>query len=95
MLLGVKIKQPDEVLDYDFIYDDWFGNSPDSIASVVAELVPGDGSMTAVAATPEATRLKVWLTGGTDGDIYKLEVTITTAAGRIKQDELEIQVQEY
>jgi len=94
MLLGVKIKQPDERLDYDFIYDDWFGADIDSIDTVDVAIV-GTSTMSAVAAPPEAQRVKVWLDGGDDGDVVMIEVTITTVAGRVKQDELEVQIVEY
>jgi len=94
MLLGVKLKQPDERLDYDFIYDDWFGIGGDSIDTVIVN-VRGSTSMTATPALPEPRRIKVWLDGGTNGDSVTVEVTITTLAGRIKQDELQIQIQEF
>lgn len=96
MLLGVKLKQPDERLDYDFIYDTWLGSSGDAIASVVVS-VRGTGGLNAVAAPldTEGTVQKVWVDGGSDGEEYTVEVTVTTVAGRVKQDELGIRIQEF
>lgn len=93
MLLGAKIKQPGEVLDYDFIYTEWFGTSPDFLASVAVEATPGDLGVTAIVADPNT--VKVWVSGGTDGAEYSVEVTVTTDTGRIKQDELIIICQEF
>lgn len=94
MLLGVKLKQPDETLDYDFIYTDWFNGNGDTIDSVVVDVSP-TGGMTATPTAPVGDVVKVWCVGGTDGDIYTVEVTVTTVAGRVKQDELEIRIQEF
>ena len=94
MLVGVKIKQPDERLDYDFIYDDWFGTSGDTIDSVEVNVV-GTGTLDVELAISEPTVQKIWVQGGSAGEVYKIEVTITSVAGRVKQDELEIRIQEY
>ena len=96
MLLGVKLKQPDERLDYDFLYTQWLGASGDLIDSVVVSVRPA-GALSAVAAPldPTSTVQKVWVEGGNDGEEYTIEVTATTVAGRVKQDELGIRVQEF
>lgn len=96
MLLGVKLKQPDERLDYDFLYEQWLGDSGDTIDSVVVSVRPaGTLSATAASLDPTDTVQKVWVEGGTDGQEYTIEVTATTVAGRVKQDELGIRVQEF
>jgi hypothetical protein len=101
MLLGVKLKQPDERLDYDFLYEEWLGDSGDTIDFVsVAIRPPGQGSQGHLAASaapldPTESVQKVWVEGGTDGQEYTIEVTATTVAGRVKQDELGIRVQEF
>lgn len=94
MLLGVKIKQPDERLDYDFLYSEWIGTSGDELDSVVVEIV-GTGSLSATPALTLPNIQKVWVEGGDDGEEYTIEVTATTLAGRIKQDELKIIIQEF
>lgn len=94
MLVGVKIKQPADILDYDFIYTEWFGVSGDTIDTVQVDVTPALG-MTATPALPSADIVKVLCAGGNDGEIFKVEVTVTTVAGLVKQDELEVRIQEF
>lgn len=101
MLLGVKLKQPAERLDYDFLYEEWLGDSGDTINSVTVTVRPSgqlsQGHLAATAASLDSTDSvqKIWVEGGTDGQEYTIEVTATTVAGRVKQDELGIRVQEF
>lgn len=91
-ILATFIKQPADVLDYDIDYSDWLTEG-DNVASV-ATAVSDDGltiSQTAVI-DPIA---KIWVTGGTAGETYKVTVTATTAEGRTKQDEFKIRVKEF
>lgn len=93
MKVGVVIQQPDEHLDYDFNYTDWFGDTNDAIDTIEVASAPAGLTLTGIKTS--ATAVKIWAGGGTDGDIYYVEVTITTTAGRVKQDELEIRIKEY
>jgi hypothetical protein len=38
--------------------------------------------------------VKLWITGGTSGSTYKVEVTMTTDDGRVKQAELRFRIKE-
>lgn len=93
MLLGAKIKQPAERLDYDIHYDKWFGDSTDTVTGATVVVRPN--TMLATAQVGSPTSIKVWCEGGTDGQEYSVEVTTTTDAGRIIQDELTIICQEF
>lgn len=42
----------------------------------------------------DAWRVKVWLSGGTNGVTYKLTVTITTTAGRVKEVDFRMKIKE-
>ena len=96
MLLGVKLKQPAERLDYDFLYDQWLGDDGDAIDSVVVSVRPVGGLVaTGAPLDPDGTVQKIWVEGGDDGEEYTIEVTGTTVAGRVKQDELGIRIQEF
>ncbi|MFA5630345.1 MAG: hypothetical protein WC997_02435 [Porticoccaceae bacterium] len=93
MKLGRKTKQPAERLDYDVVYGDWLANTDDTIASAQVTATPPGIDIDVVQVSDH--RVKVWLSGGTDGETYKIEVTAETAAGAIKQDEFDIRVKEY
>jgi len=51
--------------------------------------------MTLDAPAIDGTRVKVFANAGTDGVTYKVTVTMTTASGRIKQDEFTVRVKDY
>ena len=93
MLLGVKIKQPIDVIDYDFLYGDWLADVGDTVASATVTVLPATLGVLAVVVAP--TTVKVWTSSGTDGETYMVEVTMTSTEGRVKQDELEVRVQEF
>lgn len=86
-LIGVYSQQPDERLDYDIDYTDWL-ESGDSVLSATVSVFPATGlTVNAIANSPF---VKVWAYDGTDKQTFKIEVTMTTTAGRIKQDEIRI-----
>ena len=84
-------KQPAEVQDYDISFTAWLAALSDTAASFTAAAETGisldSSSMTAGV-------VKVWLSGGTNGTKYKVTATITTTAGRVKEDEILIDVVE-
>lgn len=90
-IIGTFIQQPNDVLDYDIPYELVAG---DSLASAVATATPA-GLVVDDPPTIDGNRVKVWLSGGTHGVTYKVEVTTTTAQGRVKQDEIRLKVREY
>lgn len=92
MILGSFSKQPVEVLDYDIDCSDWLV-SDDVVASATATVTGGAGLVvdSVFVASP---RIKVWLSGGTNGLSYKITVTITTDDGRIKQVEFRVRVKD-
>jgi hypothetical protein len=92
MKVGAVVQQPVEELDYDFDYSDWFGTTGDTIETVTASATPTGLTILPLKASDSVA--KVWVSGGTDGFTYYLEITVTTANGRVKQDELEIIVKE-
>lgn len=90
-VLGKFEKQPADVLDYDFDYSDWLDDRSDTIATynVVAETGLTVGLVTAISGV-----VKVFLSGGTDGQTYKVTCTVTTTGGRTKQAEISVKVKE-
>lgn len=93
MIVGSEIQQPSETLDYDFDYSKFFDGAADTIDSVVVEVTPDAGlSVTPVLSGPEI--VKIWVSGGTEGVQYSIEIRVTTEAGRVKEDEFIIQVED-
>ena len=100
MILGTFTKQPNEVLDYDIDFSD-FLPTVDSVASVaktietnpdplaVTTLVLGANSISA-----SGKVVKQWVSAGTDGQTYKIQLTITSVGGRVKEAEFRVKVKE-
>jgi hypothetical protein len=91
MKLGQFIKQPGERESYTVNYEN--------------DLTEGDNVMTAaVTVTPVGMtvdpvnvfdpRVRFWASGGINGVSYKVTLTVTTADGRVLEDEVTIKVKE-
>jgi hypothetical protein len=94
MLIGLILKQPWEVLDWDIDCSPAFNDdSTDSVAAVEVEITPSSGlSVTPV--VMGTNKVKVWIGGGNNNVNYSVEVKVTTTAGRKKEDEIEVRVGE-
>ena len=90
-ILGKFTKQPADVLDYDFDYSDWLDDRVDTIAT---QTVTADTGITVGTVSNASGVVKAWISGGTDGQTYKVTCTMTSAGGRIKQAEISIRVKE-
>jgi hypothetical protein len=95
------MKQPVERVDYDIDYSEWL-TANDNVESVVVTVFPDESVMipvphdrlhvlTAVVIDPI---IKLWIEGGRNGVTYKVSLTMTTADGRIKQDEFKLKVKD-
>lgn len=91
-IIGSYVQQPADRLDYDIDCTDLIG-SDDSVSSVAIAVTPATGLTVNGIVNPSDDGVKAWVGPGAAGT-YKLEVTVTTALGRIKQDELKIRVKE-
>ena len=100
MILDRKEKQPAEVKDYPIDYSDWLAeiSGGDTIVSANAVAVcTSDSTDTALvvdSVSTAATGLAVWLSAGTDGQAYKVTVTVHTVGGRIDQSEFIVKVKD-
>jgi hypothetical protein len=101
MILGRFYKQPAETLDFDIDFSQFLSDG-DSLVSTGNPPVP---SPLDVAVTPSGLTLgptfvlngktvKQWLSGGTDGVKYKITLTVTSNAGRVKQVEFVVRVKD-
>lgn len=92
-------QQPSEVIDYLIDLTVWVPEN-DSVVNTVASVVHAghdqDGPVElAVYVTDSATRRpKVFCSRGVDGVEYKVTVLVTTAAGRVKEIDFKIKVEE-
>lgn len=91
-VLGKFTKQPVEIQDYDFDFNEYLSSLPDTAASHVAVAETG---VTITASTLAGGVVKVFVSGGTDGQQYKVSATITTTGGRVKQGDIIIKVKEF
>lgn len=91
MNLGTFTKQPVEVKDYDLDYSEWLV-AADTVEA--AEVTVEPAGLTVGSVFTHDTKVKVWLSAGSDGAVYKLTVTMTTADGRVKQDEFKVKVKD-
>lgn len=72
------IKDPDATLDYQIDWSSWLATG-ETISSS-AWIVP-DG-LTEVSDSNTTTTATIWLSGGTDGESYRITNRVTTTAGR-------------
>ena len=84
-------KQPIDVQDYDIDCTLWLAAFGDTAISVIVAVADG---ITLDSFLLFEGFIKIWLSGGLDGHSYKVEVTFTTAEGRVKQVEIIIKVKE-
>lgn len=91
MILGNFTKQPIDVLDYDIDYSQWL-TTGDNVEGVNVAVEPS--GLTVDNTFINDPRVKIYLSDGTDGTTYKITVTMTTADGRVKQDEFKLKVKE-
>ena len=90
-VLGKFIKQPNEILDYDVDYTDWFSNRSDAPSSIAVVVESG---ITLVGSLLTGMVAKVALSGGTDGTTYTVTVRLTTDSGMVKEADFQVKVKE-
>lgn len=82
---AVFIKQPEEILDYDFDLTDWLASQPDTLQAGAFSVESGDLTVLGSGIIPGTSRVKVWLGGGAAGrygTAYPVELTIITTGFR-------------
>ena len=96
MNIGSFRKQPVERIDYDIDFSEYLAGDTilASPAPTVAITPAGSLNQDVVAVMTGSKKVKVWLTGGTSGQTYKVEVTVNTTAGRVKQVEFRVRVKD-
>lgn len=87
-------KQPADVLDYDVDYIEWLP-AADTLDSVDWSVSPTGLNVETALIINDGTKVKLWVAGGIDGTTHKVELTVTTTLGRVKQDEVRFRVKDY
>lgn len=90
-ILATFDKQPAEVQDYDIDfgpYLDALGDTP------LLHTVVVPSGITLETSALVGNVVKVWLSGGTDRQKYKVTARLTTDGGRVKEAEIVIRVKE-
>ena len=91
MNLGVYIKQPSDVTDYDVDYSEWLVDA-DAVHSATATASPD--TITVESVFYSSSVVKVWLSGGANNQLYKITVRATTDDGRVREDEFRVKVKD-
>lgn len=91
MSLATLIKAPGDVLDYDVSFIDWLMDD-DRITDWDAAISGSTAQIDRGDYTDKSVRL--WVSGGHDGDTAHVDLTVTTFAGRIKNVCFRIRVRE-
>jgi hypothetical protein len=91
-VLGRFVKQPNEVLDYDVDFSDWFEGRTDTPSS---HAVVAEAGITVVGSSRTGNVVKVVLSGGTVGAKYKITVRLTTNSFLVKEAEFVVSIKEY
>lgn len=81
-MLGTVRKRPDDQLDYDVTFERWLSDG-DTITDATATADPDGVNVDRVEVFGDV--VKVWLSGGEAGASHKINVTATTAEGRVKE----------
>lgn len=93
MLLGRYKQQPGEELKRLIDLEAWL-EATEEIQTVTTEVTPSGGlTVTQTVIDPDAKKFAYWVTGGDDGETYKVTFTITTQT-QTREDEVEIDVEE-
>lgn len=94
MIIGTYRKQPADERDIPVSFARYLEDLGDGDTIASATAVPDDVSLTVDTITHTDTVVSQWVRGGTAGRTYKVTVTATTVAGRVKEAEFRVRVKE-
>ncbi len=91
-ILGKHRKQSSETESYTIDYTGDLTTGDSVVTSDVTVTPPG---LTLVATNVGATSTRIWVAGGIDKVVYKIETTSSTGDGRVLQDEFYLTIKDY
>lgn len=83
MSIPAAEKAPGDVLDFDIDFSRWLPDGDEVQGATSA--ISGTGTLAVDSIEWSVDTVKVWLSGGADGEGYVVTVTMTTALGRTKE----------
>lgn len=102
MILGKYVQQPAETMDYDIDFSE-FLSVGDTLVSVGNPPVPSPLDVVVSPSTGltlgptlvlNGTTIKQWVSGGVNGQKYKITITATLNSGRVKQVEFLVRIKD-
>ena len=98
MTAATFTKDPNERLDYELDFARWLpdGDTIESATATVASTGVEEGATTASVDAISFTDMtvRVWMLGGEAGQVATVIVSVTTAAGRIKEQPFRLRIKE-
>jgi hypothetical protein len=91
-ILGTFFKQPAEVESYTINYTDDLADEQDHLSTATAVVEPAGLLIDSTFVFDP--RVRLFISGGTDGTTYKVTVTAQTTGGRTLEDEFKVKVKE-
>ena len=99
MILERFTKQPAEVKDYDVDYAEWLDPKSDSLDTAVAVVTcitdPTDTALVVNTVEVDLKSVKLWVSGGTDKQRYKVTIQALTLGGRLDESELIFSIKDF
>lgn len=90
-MIGAFIKQPEEVESYSIDYSKDLTQG-DNVKSAVITVTPT--GLTVRSHVVKDPKVRIWLSGGVNGESYKVTCTVTTEDGRVLQDEFRVKIKD-
>lgn len=87
-LLGIRLKDPDDTLDYDVDFSRYLPEG-DAIQTASAS---ADAGLTIDSTSVADQVVKVWISAGSDGATYAVTVTAASVGGRVKDATFKLRV---
>lgn len=91
-ILGKFKKKISEVLDYDVYYTDWFDGRLDT--PVTAYAFVDSTNITVVSTALNGKVVKVTLSGGVEGGVYRVTTRLTTSTGIVRDADFSVTVKD-
>lgn len=86
-------KRVSDNLDYDFDYTDFLGAVGDTISgSTAPTIVASPSGLTLGTKSNTSTKVKQWISGGTQGQTYSVVCTMTSTGGRVRSLEMKLTI---
>ncbi len=95
-LLKKFVKQPREMLDFDIAFDellDYLGDTARAVDPVQA-FAPDGITLVAAYWVEEIRSVKLWFSGGEDGERHRASFLFHTTGGRTFEGDIEVKVKE-